>query len=99
MKPRPVHPKPTLSCEHRVRLKEQIVRDLIDGRLTLLEATMKFQQLEDSSAQPSRRGLHPLIAACQRVIGWVALALGDRPERAEEVVGRLERQLTACTAN
>jgi hypothetical protein len=37
-------------------------------------------------------------ALCRSVIGWVHLALSDRPERAEAVSGRLECELQSHLA-
>lgn len=77
----------------KVHRKEQIITDLIEGRIGLREATMKFQQLE-SPEQPRAHTLSESI--CQKVIGWAQLALHERPERAEVVVARLEEEMTSC---
>lgn len=56
----------------------------IAGRLSLLEVAAWFRAA----------GLGTTVAEClPAVIGWTHLALGDRPEQAETVSGRLEWEL------
>jgi hypothetical protein len=66
-------------------LKQQAVVAVIDGRISLWEAAARFR-----SAQPAPADAEAL---CRSVIGWVGLALSDRPERAELVTRRLEQEL------
>lgn len=81
-----IAPRPQASREMLAGLirKQQAVAALIDGRLSLLEAAGRFRD-----AQASADG----EALCRAVIGWVHLALNDRPERAEAVSQRLEGEL------
>lgn len=83
----------------RVRQKTAIIHDLIEGRLSLIEATRQFQDvhcgsiamLENSVGVPS--GPTDPETMCRNLIGWAALELSDRPEQAEVVSHRLEREL------
>src|SRR5438094_38420 len=99
-------PQRTLTC---IALKQQIVADLIAGRLRLLEATARFRQaggaapLTPSPLPGGERGRgegEPGSAEswCRTVIGWAGLALSDRPERAEAVSEHLERELESHLA-
>jgi hypothetical protein len=72
----------------RLEGKQQVIADLIAGRLDLLEAAARFGRLEKGSPGEDEQ-------LCRRVIGWVDLALSDRPERAEALTERLERELAA----
>jgi hypothetical protein len=69
----------------RLHGKQQIVADLIGGRLSLLEASSRFRALSDDGRTEE--------AACREVIGWAHLALRDRPETADAVSTRLEEEL------
>jgi hypothetical protein len=69
----------------RLRGKNQIIADLIAGRLPLLDAACRFSALTAEG-----RGEE---AACREVIGWAHLALCDRPEAADAVSARLEGEL------
>jgi hypothetical protein len=76
--------------------KQQIINELIAGRLELLEAAARFQAAHRTTA-----ACLVVVAAapgdgeslCRTVIGWVHLALSGRPEEAERVSERLEREL------
>lgn len=70
--------------------KQKIVSDLIEGQLPLVEATQHFERLQ-SPACP--RTYHEMEGRCRELIGWVRLALTDRPEQADVVTERLEREL------
>jgi hypothetical protein len=71
----------------RLHVKQQTVAALIEGRLDLVEAAVQFRaaglapQPEDGEA------------LCRSLIGWVHLALRDRPERAEALSEELENEL------
>jgi hypothetical protein len=69
----------------RLQGKQQIVAELIGGRLALLEASTRFQALSADG-----RGEE---ATCREVIGWAHLALRDRPETADAISARLEEEL------
>jgi len=71
----------------QVRVKLQIIRELIAGRFDLFEAADQFRTLEPEGAQVNPEGW------CRTVIGWVDLALRDRPEKAEALCSQLEREL------
>jgi hypothetical protein len=76
----------------RLSEQERAVADLIAGRSSLLEAAGRFR-----AAAGARSGADG-EEACRTVIGWVHLALRDRPERADRVAGRLERELQSSLA-
>ncbi|HJZ60370.1 MAG TPA: hypothetical protein VKE74_35830 [Gemmataceae bacterium] len=67
--------------------KQQAVAGVIAGRLTLLEAAARFRAAGGGPVEADGE------AVCRSVIGWVHLALSERPERAEEVSARLESEL------
>jgi len=79
--------------------KQAIINQVIEGRLPLSEAASRFQAahqaasvcLETATGVPS----HTIDneAACRAIIGWVCLALSDRPEHADRVSERLESEL------
>jgi hypothetical protein len=68
----------------RVQAKRGVIEQLIAGRISLLAAAVRFGALCGSG---------DTTAYCRTVIGWAGLALSDRPERAADVVGRLEAEL------
>lgn len=67
-----------------LRRKQLAVSAVIDGKLSLLEAAGWFRN-ECTSVDGE--------ALCRTVIGWVHLALCERPEKAEAVSLRLEGEL------
>jgi hypothetical protein len=86
-------PVPGKRDEHRQALqrvegKQQVIADLIAGRLDLLEAAARFAHLQPGFSDDGER-------LCRSVIGWAYLALSDRPERAEALTERLEQELAA----
>ncbi len=72
----------------RVRVKQDIIAQLIGGRLGLFEAARRFQAAQGGAVSEANGE-----DLCRVVIGWAHLALSDRPERAEAVSAELERQL------
>jgi hypothetical protein len=81
----------------RLQAKQQIISDLIDGRVHLLEATARFRAAAQTSATEPAGTRCPADGEelCRTVIGWAHLALRDRPERAEAFSDQLERELQA----
>ncbi len=88
--------------EHRLALerlqaKQQIIAELIHGRLPLLEATARFRaaqrRRENDPASPDEGE-----QLCRTVIGWAHLALSERPERADAFSEGLEQELQAHLA-
>jgi hypothetical protein len=79
--------------------KRAIINEVIDGHLPLWEAAGRFQIahqaarvcLETATGVPT----HSIDgeAVCRTIIGWVCLALSDRPEHADRVSERLEAEL------
>jgi hypothetical protein len=82
-----------------LRTKQDIVLQLLDGRLTLLEAAAQFQRVncllkgQGTGPNPAEPNPEDGERVCRMVIGWVQLALADRPERAEVLTARLEQEL------
>src|SRR5947209_19057845 len=87
----------------RLRVKQQVIAELIGGRLQLLEATARFRDAQRLPGR-DRAGAQRLAFAedgellCRTVIGWAHLALSDRPERAETFSEGLEQELQAHLA-
>lgn len=85
--------------------KQAIITQVIDGKLPLWEAAGRFQLahmaarrcLESATGVPN----HSLDSesVCRTVIGWVYLALSDRPEQADRVSERLEVELRDTLKN
>jgi hypothetical protein len=88
----------------RLQAKQQIIAELIEGRLHLLEATVRFRAAAQTAGAAEGRELPGTKCPedgeelCRSVIGWAHLALRDRPERAEAFSDQLERELQAHLA-
>jgi len=92
----PVLPKAVLLG---LQQKQAIISEVIGGHLPLWDAAGQFQAahqaaclcLEAATGVPS----HSIDgeAVCRQIIGWVYLALSDRPEQADRVSERLEGEL------
>ncbi len=96
--PRPAAHNPNQILQS-IQEKKRIIRDLIEGHLSLFEAVARFQhihrnsiaKLEHSLGVPS--GPTDPESMCRAVIGWAHLQLSDRPEQAEAISDRLESEL------
>lgn len=83
--------------------KQQIIGELIEGKVSLREAAGRFQVahhaagdcLERTTGVPSRS--LETENTCRSLIGWVRLTLKDRPERADRVTARLEEELSVAS--
>jgi hypothetical protein len=79
--------------------KDQICRALIDGRLTLAEATRQFMELPGTTEamwqgiRSHFAGATPEESMSRRVILWACGLLGQEPERAEALRRRLLAEL------
>ena len=82
--------------------KNEIIGELIAGRVSLRDAAGRFQAahmaagdcLERTTGVPSRSlGSEN---TCRSLIGWVRLSLKDRPEQADRVTARLEEELSVA---
>jgi hypothetical protein len=79
--------------------KQTIINQVIDGRLPLEEAAGRFQAahqaagmcLEKATGVPNRSIDNENV--CRTIIGWVYLALSDRPEHADRISEKLEVEL------
>jgi hypothetical protein len=87
-------------ADRRLALRGEVVRQLIAGELTLPEAAARFKQLNEQMAarRDYFRERYPSLsaeeAACRQVILWAEVELRHTaPERAAEVVRRLEAEL------
>lgn len=89
-------PRAMLQC---LVTKQEIVCQVIDGRLGLMEAAIRFQALHHIAAVCIERATGYASRAtsiensCRTLIGWVCLSLDHRPEEADRVSARLEREL------
>lgn len=85
--------------------KQAIINQVIEGRLPLWEAAGRFQVahkaagecLESATGVPNRSIDGESV--CRTIIGWVCLALSDRPEQANRVSERLEVELRDTLKN
>ena len=92
----PALPKAVLAG---LQQKQAIINQVIEGRLPLWDAAGRFQAahqaarvcLETATGVPN----HTIDGetVCRTIIGWVYLALSDRPEHADKVSERLEGEL------
>jgi hypothetical protein len=79
--------------------KQAIINQVIDGHLPLSEAAGRFQVAHQAARVCLERATgvpgHTIDneAVCRTIIGWVYLALIDRPEQADRVSERLEVEL------
>jgi hypothetical protein len=82
-----------------LRQKQAIISQVIDGHLPLWEAASRFRAAHQAASVCLERTIgvpnHTIDGeeACRTVIGWVYLALSDRPEHADRVSERLETEL------
>lgn len=80
-------------------VKQKIIRQVIEGRMELQEAALRFHAVNRVAAAFIEQATGvPAAAAnaeslCRTLIGWVYLTLSYRPEEAERVSNRLEREL------
>ena len=88
------------SVLNRLARRQEIARDVIAGRLSLLEAAVGFRRLNEQCpdfAAAYRRGYPGATAEeslCRQVIYWVFNELEPKaPDRAREVTSRLEAEL------
>jgi hypothetical protein len=89
-------------AEARGRTKDEVIRRLLDGRLTLPEAAAWFRSVN----RPSRTGVDLLARypgaseeerLCRQVIAWAKARAESQSFSQAEVVGqRLEAELRAC---
>jgi hypothetical protein len=85
--------------QQSLRTKQQIIGELIAGRLPLLQAAAQFQAAHSVSMLCLAHATGAPVAAadneniCRTVIGWVFVTLSNRPDEAERVSARLEREL------
>ena len=81
----------------RIAIKDEIVRDLIDGDIDLLRAAAQFRNL--NAAYPEYLEVLHLQypgrtdgeCTCRNVIAYTAVVVAERPDRAE-ILKRLEAE-------
>jgi hypothetical protein len=83
-----------------IRARDAVVRDLIEGRTTLLSAAACFRRLAETSGRPNPLYLFPgqtdTDRYCRQVIVWVEGRLeNDRPDRRQALMNLLEKELKA----
>jgi hypothetical protein len=85
----------------RIELKDRVIADLLEGRLTLLQAAAWFAHLNDGGP-PQFRELGDLFfhgasrgeRLCRQVIQWCVVELRDRPScETGPILERLEEEL------
>jgi hypothetical protein len=87
----------------RINARQEVVRDLCDGRLTLLEAAARFRALNATAGATARRAAQDIYPGasegeriCRQVIGHVRTHLEEQsPGRGETVTRALEEELRA----
>jgi hypothetical protein len=89
-----------LAVQRRIREKERVARELIDGRLILFEAAALFRRLNELPPRSTvslalyHRGDSEEERLCRHVIEWVrTLMLRRSPYLAEVRAARLEEEL------
>ena len=88
----------------RAEIKQQIMRNLIDGRLTLIEAATSFRDVDQALVSSRQNRLRSsrsstsseLECYCHEIIRAVECELWEQPQ-AVAVVGRLNAELQAAT--
>jgi hypothetical protein len=80
--------------------RDRVIEDVIAGRRTLQSGADALRELYAQAPQSVRDELRKLYPArseeetyCRAVIGFVAVALEDRPEEVHRVKARLEKEL------
>jgi hypothetical protein len=80
--------------------RDRVIEDVIAGQRTLQSGADALRALYARAPQSERDTLRKLYPArseeetyCRAVIGFVAVALEDRPEEVRPVVARLEKEL------
>jgi hypothetical protein len=87
------------AAQARLAVQERICRDLINGRISLVEAARSFGELPDAPDnfwELLRRYYHGATdeeRLGRLVIRWVCEELRDEPERAQRLRHRLETEL------
>lgn len=85
--------------------KQAIINQVVAGRLPLSEAAGRFQAAHQAAVVCLERATgvpnHAIDneEVCRTIIGWVYLALSDRPEHADRVSDRLECELRDLSMN
>lgn len=86
----------------RSRATSEVVRELIDGKVSLLRAAARVRDLFGTDANGcewllcSAEGNSDGERLCRRVISWAEAHLRDTPERGAAVAARLQRELEQC---
>jgi hypothetical protein len=99
-----VHPTPgeldeqARMVKKRLSAKNELIKELLNGRLTLFETAAGFQRLNEelpmAGDKQSIAGVAEEERLCQQVIEWVRVELIVNPgEASEDFVARLEQQL------
>src|SRR5438093_13422899 len=84
--------------------KRQILMELIDARLTLLEAATRFRDMDRSlhNGRPERlravwRSSSEMECYCRHLVQWAEWEFAERPAAATEVLARLRTELEGAT--
>jgi hypothetical protein len=86
------------AVRRRMAAKDEVAREAVKGRLTLLEAAARFRDLDADAPEAYRRGWRFLAEGssdeeryCRQVLGYAERALHGRPGQAA-ALRRLEAQ-------
>lgn len=92
----------------QLRTRQQMMRsavdDVVEGRVTLAEATALFTELnkEPRDLTPAIRTNYPAAtereSVARQVIGWAKSRVGGNSSRARQLAARLNRELAAMRA-
>jgi hypothetical protein len=91
-----------VAAHERTTTRQRVAAALAEGRMSLLQATAVFRELDEATPGYSLEYLRERYPGktdderhCRKVILYTTLALGDRPEGARGVGRRLEAELQA----
>ncbi|HZT83423.1 MAG TPA: hypothetical protein VFA26_24545 [Gemmataceae bacterium] len=102
MEPGPGPDARLAATARRASVRDQIITDLLAGRVGLLEAAARFRDLnsEDEITWPALRLVFREAsddeACCRQVIAWVRVRLAHQPDEGRPVLDRLEAELAEC---
>jgi hypothetical protein len=90
----------------RIAAKEEVIYELLEERLTLLDAAGSFRRLDAETEVLAGRGSDMFPGktegerSCRQVIQWVRVQTQEwEPDRAEKFLARLEAELDAHLAS
>ncbi len=88
----------------RVALKDAVIRDLLNGRMTLVEAAGQFRRINDNYANADAilrlmfPGTTTEEALCRNVLTFVEMSLQNEPDQGAPVLHELRGELALLSA-